>query len=83
MRGMFCDASSFNQPLGDWRLRPYCNTSYMFRGINFRNSSASAFNQLLGDWRLRPDCDTSDDDEDADENERRSEGDAGSICSIS
>ena len=37
MSGMFAGASSFNQPLGDWRLRAGCNTHEMFNE-RFRNS---------------------------------------------
>ena len=38
MRCMFWEASSFNQPLGDWRLRAGCNTQNMFANTKFRNS---------------------------------------------
>ena len=44
MREMFAYASSFNQPLNDWRVDKVTNMGGMF--IN-----ASAFNQPLNDWR--------------------------------
>merc|ERR1712093_725069 len=51
MGGMFRDASSFNQPLNDWRVDKVTDMGVMF-------AFASAFDQPLGDWRLRSDCDT-------------------------
>jgi len=44
MGSMFYSASAFNQPLGDWQLRPDCNTCNMFGHpdynicTNFQNS---------------------------------------------
>ena len=37
MDNMFSNASSFNHPLGDWRLRTDCDTTGMF-DESFRNS---------------------------------------------
>ena len=42
---MFAGASSFNQPLNDWRVDKVTNMGNMF--IN-----ASSFNQPLNDWRV-------------------------------
>ena len=38
MSKMFEYASSFNQPLGDWKIRCDCNTESMFKRTNFKNS---------------------------------------------
>ena len=38
MSKMFEYASSFNQPLGDWKIRCDCNTGRMFYDTYFRNS---------------------------------------------
>merc|ERR1739848_421092 len=51
MEHMFHGASSFNQPLNDWRVDNVTDMGGMFR-------DASSFNQPLGDWRLRSDCNT-------------------------
>ena len=51
MYAMFNGASSFNQPLNDWRVDNVASMGSMFY-------SASAFDQPLGDWQLRPDCNT-------------------------
>ena len=42
---MFRGASSFNQPLGKWRVDKVVNMSFMFH-------EASSFNQPLSDWRV-------------------------------
>jgi len=39
----FADASSLNQPIGDWNISNVTNISYMFDG-------ASTFNQPIGNW---------------------------------
>ena len=51
MSSMFSQASSFNQPLNDWRVDKVTKMPNMFAG-------ASAFDQPLGDWRLMCGCDT-------------------------
>jgi predicted flavoprotein YhiN len=45
MKGMFVDASAFNQPVGGWDVGAVRNVSYMFRG-------AAAFGQLVSRWQL-------------------------------
>ena len=45
MRFMFDEASSFNQPLGGWRVDQVMDMTGMFE-------DASAFNQPLGHWRI-------------------------------
>jgi hypothetical protein len=39
---MSWDASSFNQPLGAWAVRPEANTSYMFDGATAFDRAANA-----------------------------------------
>ena len=53
MHHMFWRAKSFNQPLGDWRVRLYKVTD-----MNYMFYKASAFDQPLGNWRLRSNCNT-------------------------
>jgi hypothetical protein len=45
MAYMFQDATSFNQPLGDWDVSGVSRMDYLFEG-------ASNFNQDLGSWNL-------------------------------
>lgn len=45
MLGMFYEASSFNQPIGDWNVSNATNMRYMF-------AFADAFNQPIGDWNV-------------------------------
>ena len=48
---MFAYASSFNQPLNDWRVDKVTNMQYMF-------AYATSFNHPLGDWQIREGCNT-------------------------
>ena len=43
MSGMFDDAVSFNQPIGDWNTSSVKYMSYTF-------TKAASFNQSLADW---------------------------------
>ena len=45
MSCMFQNASSFNQPLGDWRIDKVTDMHQMFWG-------AKSFNQPIGGWRV-------------------------------
>ena len=51
MSCMFQNASSFNQPLGKWRVDKVMSMYTMFH-------NARSFNQPLGNWRLRAGCKT-------------------------
>ena len=42
---MFCNASSFNQPLNNWDVSNVTDMSYMFEG-------ATSFNQPLNNWNV-------------------------------
>ncbi len=45
MRGMFCSADSFNQPIGNWNVSKVKNVARMFH-------AARAFNQPIGKWNV-------------------------------
>jgi hypothetical protein len=42
---MFCNASSFNQPIGNWKFPNVKDMSSMFEG-------ATSFNQPIGNWKF-------------------------------
>ena len=76
MHRMFRYASSFNQPLNDWRVDNVTNMGGMFHGAKW-------FNQPLGNWRLRTGCNT---ERMFDKNFRNSRpvgGNSGECCAIS
>ena len=45
MYGLFCGATSFNEPLNNWNVSNVTIMSYMFRNAN-------SFNQPLNDWNV-------------------------------
>ena len=46
MDGMFKEAKSFNQPIGDWKFPNVRDMNHMF-------SNATSFNQDLSKWDLK------------------------------
>jgi hypothetical protein len=51
MVGMFSGATSFDQPLDDWRLCVCCFTCGMFDGTNFENSRPERRACCAVSWR--------------------------------
>ncbi len=47
MSFMFCNASLFNQAIGNWNVSNVTNMSYMFN-----NDMSSIFNQPIGNWNV-------------------------------